>query len=1037
MTTAAKQAVKSWSSTLQLPKSSFPPRPSTGETARYLQRCADDLYSWQRRERSATTAFTLHDGPPYANGNLHIGHALNKILKDIVCRTQLARGKRVSYVPGWDCHGLPIEVKALEHHGWKKGGDHDPVAVRRAARDFAETAVQEQMRSFQSWGIMGDWEGHWKTMDKDFELRQLSVFKELARKGLIYRRHKPVYWSPSSGTALAEAELEYKDDHVSTAALVKFPLVRHPFKQDGQLVSAVIWTTTPWTIPANQAIAIREDLEYVVVRSTIHGNLFLAKSRLEFVGELINEKLQDVQSTASGAELLDAQPKYRSLFNIHDSDRPLIHADFVNADAGTGLVHCAPGHGMDDYNALWPLIQTNDVAVLAPVDSKGCFTADAIPNDGDLLKGRDVLTDGNKAVLDLLKEQQNLIVSYNYVHSSPHDWRTKEAVIVRATAQWFADVSSIRGDTIASLEDVKFFPPSGKTRLISFVENRSEWCISRQRAWGVPIPALYRIDSGEAVLTMESIDHIIKVVEQRGVDAWWSDAATESAWIPPLLLQNAKVADFRRGTDTMDVWFDSGTSWTQLPGGIPSNGKPVADVYLEGTDQHRGWFQSSVLTQIAYQKSTQEKIAPTAPFRSLITHGFTLDEKGRKMSKSEGNVIAPDEIIRGPIAHVTSMKKGRKKDKAGSVTASLGPDALRIWVASSDFTKDVVVSDTVIKNVHAALHKYRVTFKLLLGALEGCNPEHLVPYPELSQMDQIALHQLSQIKQVVTTTYKDYEFYRAVSAINRWISTDLSGLYIEAIKDSLYCDDLQSPTRRAIMTTLYHILTELQAMLAPCAPLLIEESWEHSPESIRAVDMHPLRRTWTQTSEEWNNGEIESTLPVLLAANTAVKAAQENARAAKLMGSSLESFVTLLAPNNASGKSALTVWQGTAMRQMLVVSDLRANFGDEESVSKLKNDLLVQGEQSMWVYSELIELPDGSKGWAVIQKPSSSKCERCWRYRADGQAYKDDLKFSKIEQGDCESVAKDEKKVQLCVRCREVMKELERRSDALDFLESS
>jgi isoleucyl-tRNA synthetase len=1026
MTTAATKAVKSWSSTLRLPKSSFPARPSIEDTAKYLQRCTDDLYSWQLRERSATKLFTLHDGPPYANGDLHIGHALNKILKDIICRTQLARGHRVNYVPGWDCHGLPIEIKALEHHGWKKGDEHEPVAVRSAARKFAEAAVQEQMKGFKSWGVMGDWERHWKTMDKDFELRQLSVFKELARKGLIYRRRKPVYWSPSSQTALAEAELEYRDDHVSTAALVKFPLVRHPFNQHDEVLSAVAWTTTPWTIPANQAIAVRRDLDYVLVRSKTHGNLLLAKARLDFVGELVQEDLRDVQLTLSGSDLLDAQTKYRSLFNIHDSDRPLIHADFVKSDAGTGLVHCAPGHGMDDYQALQPLIQASEVAILAPVDAKGRFTADAVPNDANLLRGRDVLKDGNQAVLDLLSEQQSLMVSYKYVHSSPYDWRTKEPVIVRATAQWFADVSSIRSETVASLEDVKFFPDGGKVRLTSFVENRNEWCISRQRAWGVPIPALYRADNEEAVLSTESIDHIIGVIEERGVDAWWSDAANNSAWISPELLCDGKAEDFRRGPDTMDVWFDSGTSWSQLPGGIPSNGQPMADVYLEGTDQHRGWFQSSILTRIAYQKSRHGDVSPTAPFRSLITHGFTLDEKGKKMSKSEGNVIAPDEIIRGSSAPLNRPKKVPKKSKPESSNASLGPDALRMWVASSDFTKDVIVSQTVIKNVHAALHKYRVTFKLLLGALEGFNPQEPLPYCELKQMDQIALYQLAQVKQLVMTAYEEHEFHRAVSALNRWINADLSGLYVEGIKDSLYCDDVQSPMRRAVQTTLYYIWTELQAMLAPFTPLLIEESWDHAPESITTADVHPNQKPWTLTPEEWKNSNIEAVLPILLATNTSVKAAQERARTDKMMGSSLESFVTLLAPSDAQGKEAFTAWQDSAMRQMLVVSDLRCEFSGQEDSSRLRDAERSRVSNERWTYVEQIELAGGSKAWAVVQKPESSKCQRCWRYRADGNAYEEDLKVSQRANCEVDAAESGQRSQQLCVRCAALVKDLEK-----------
>jgi isoleucyl-tRNA synthetase len=1043
MTAAAKQAVKSWSSTLRLPNSTFPARPWAEDIATYLQRCTDDLYLWQRRERPAANEFTLHDGPPYANGSLHIGHALNKILKDIICRTQLARGKRVSYVPGWDCHGLPIELKALNHHGWKKGGDHDPVAVRQAARSFADSAILEQMESFKSWGVMGDWENHWKTMNTDFELRQLSVFKELARKGLIYRRHKPVYWSPSSGTALAEAELEYRDDHISTAALVKFPLLRNPFSPQEKVLSAVIWTTTPWTIPANQALAVRKDLDYVVVRSPAHGNLLLAASRLDFVRELMKEDLREVRLTLSGSSILEAQAKYRSLFNIHDSDRPVFHADFVKSDAGTGLVHCAPGHGMEDYEALKPFIQAKQVAVLAPVDAMGRFTADAIPQDPSLLEGRDVLREGNQAVIDLMREQQSLITSYNYVHTTPYDWRTKEPIIVRATAQWFADVSNIRDDAIASLENVNFYPPGGKARLTSFVQNRSEWCISRQRAWGVPIPALYRVDNREAVLTPESVDHITRVIEERGTDAWWSDPPHEPTWITPTLLAGSKVEDFKRGTDTMDVWFDSGTSWSQLPGGIPSNGQPLADVYLEGTDQHRGWFQSSLLTRIAFQKSTEDQAAPAAPFRSLITHGFTLDERGRKMSKSEGNVIAPEEIIQGPALPASAGRPLRKRDRRELGAGSLGPDALRLWVASSDFTKDVVVSEMVIRTVHSALHKYRVTLKLLLGALDDFNPTGSVPYGQLGQMDQIALHQLAQVKQSVMAAYEEHEFHKAVNAINKWINTDLSALYIEAIKDSLYCDEVESLGRRAVQTTLYHILTELQAMLAPFTPLLMEESWEHTPSTIKEVDTHPLRRSWTPTPSEWNNDKIEQVLPLLLAANTAVKAAQEKARIVRQMGSSLESFVILLLPSVEGYDHVVAAWRSAVMQQMLVVSALRVETSPARELKYLLDHPRKGSVDGRWEYSTTIDLPDGSKGCAIVRKPASAKCERCWRYRADGPHFDHDLSrlnkrsLEKLKRSATKSQRGKEEALdsasdmswrlggQLCVRCSVVVDSLE------------
>ena len=527
MTQGLKDAAKLLKASLRLPASSFPARPAPQDISRYLPRCTDDLYAWQRQERPAADTFVLHDGPPYANGDLHVGHALNKVLKDIICRSKLAQGKRVNYVPGWDCHGLPIELKARQHHGWKQGQDIDAAALRQAARGFAQNAVDKQMEGFRSWVVMGDWQNHWKTMDSSFELQQLEVFKAMVGHGLVYRAHKPVFWSPSVGTALAEAELEYKDDHISTSAYVKFRLHQSDTRDPMHIV---IWTTTPWTLPANQAIAFNRSMQYCLARSNTHGALLVARSRLSELEKVIDEPLSILQETVD-PEWLSKQT-YAPLPHLgrQGSARPLVAADFVTEDSGTGLVHCAPAHGMDDYLALQPLIKAGVVEVKAPVTDEGLFDSCASPDQPALLEGQDVFTKGTETVLELLKDTTMLICVKKYTHKYPIDWRTKEPIIIRATAQWFADVSHIKDDAIGALEQVLFVPESGKVRLKSTVGGRSEWCISRQRAWGVPIPALYHVDTGEAVLTDESVTHIIDVIKKRGIDAWWSDPAGDPTW---------------------------------------------------------------------------------------------------------------------------------------------------------------------------------------------------------------------------------------------------------------------------------------------------------------------------------------------------------------------------------------------------------------------------------------------------------------------------------------------------------------------------
>ena len=967
MPAALKEAAKFLKSTLQLPSSTFPPRPKPADLAKYLPRCADDLYAWQREARPASNTFVLHDGPPYANGDLHVGHALNKIIKDIICRSRLAEGQRVDYVPGWDCHGLPIELKALEKHGWARGQGVDPVAIRTAARKFAYKTVEKQMDGFRSWGIMGDWGSHWKTMQKGFELRQLAVFQAMAEYGLIYRKNKPVFWSPSSGTALAEAELEYEEDHVSTAAMVKFPLTSSELYVFGP-VYALIWTTTPWTLPANQAIAIHSSIPYCLVTSQSHGQLVVARSRLSYLQETIGEDVKVLVEEVPIESLLQSTYSGLQDFGPDAANRPIVHADFVSAESGTGLVHCAPGHGMEDYEALQPLIRAGTVSVKAPVDNLGRFDDTASPEDPSRLAGQDVFKQGNKRVLEMLRVGNLLVHQDAYKHKYPIDWRTKEPIIIRATAQWFADVSKIKTDALHSLDAVTFLPETGRARLRSFVENRSEWCISRQRAWGVPIPAIYHKGTGEAILTAESINHIISTIDQRGIDAWWSDAQDESAWIVPGLPGDAM--DYVRGTDTMDVWFDSGSSWSLMLEDDPSPSGPLADVYVEGTDQHRGWFQSSLLTYIAQQRSSHSS-SLHAPFRILATHGFTLDFQGKKMSKSIGNVIAPDQIISGLGAPTKQTKQKRE-------VHPLGPDALRLWAASSEWTKDVVISEKVVSSVHNMLDKYRLTFKMLLGMLVDFNPETVVTYESMSRLDQIALLHLHQVHGSVRKAYTDFEFHKANATIHRWITTDLSSFYFEAIKDVLYCDSPKSIRRLSAQTALHHIFTHLQNLLGPITPLLVEESWEHSPESYKKLIEHPLRRVWTSFPDEWQDPSLTASLPHIMAINSSVKGAQEIARTQKLMGQSLASDVVIQLQENIDLSSV----PNDTWKELLVVSNFKILAGEKEVSHSTVNG----GEAASWSFSSDIPSQEGHRlGAAIVRSPSHLKCNRCWRYVVDPQ----------------------------------------------------
>ncbi|KAK1985002.1 isoleucyl-tRNA synthetase [Colletotrichum cereale] len=930
---------KSWASTLRLPKSTFPPRPLSQFRADYLRRSADDLYQWQLSNESRPT-FALHDGPPYANGGLHVGHALNKILKDMINRFKVQQGYRIRYRPGWDCHGLPIEMKAV---GTSGGKDMTATEIRKAARQLASATVLEQMDGFRSYGVMGDWDARWTTMDPDFEVRQLRLFQQMVRRGLIYRKSKPVYWSPSSRTALAEAELEYNENHVSTAAYVRYPIIGGPSLAglSGQLY-AIIWTTTPWTLPANRAIAVHDDLDYAVM--SVDGSAYLtAVSRLDAVKALFTEEEpQVVVASIKGSELTGLKYHNR-LQGVRSAPQPVIHAGFVSADSGTGLVHIAPGHGFEDYETCAEL----GIDAFAPIDDEGNFTREAFPDAPEkLTEASSILKGGSKAVLALM--QDDVLSAAKYKHKYPYDWRTKQPVVMRSTAQWFADVDSIKDDAVNALKDVKFVPASGRNRLESFVVGRSEWCISRQRAWGVPIPALYNAD-GDAVVTEESVDHIISVIQQRGIDAWFSDAPDEPAWVAPSL-----KGQFRRGTDTMDVWFDSGSSWTE------SNGQ--ADVYLEGSDQHRGWFQSSLLSYVAAQRAESDgatQAQPKPPFKTLMTHGFTLDQAGKKMSKSIGNTITPAQIMDGTLLPPIKVRGKAKVAGAGPTYEALGPDALRLWAASSEYTKDVAVGQAVLKSVHTILVKYRTIIKMLTGSMH----ESARTAPT-TVLDHIALVQLKDVAEEVRRAFAAHEFYKAFNALNRWVANDLSAFYLEAMKDRLYCGDGGG--------VLEPIFLGFLRMLSPMTPLLVEEAWDHRPDFMKAdrALLHPLYTPHDaplhdRAPSAVGEATLRRDLPVLMSVSGAVKAALEKGRLAKVLGSSLQSSVVVTTEDRAV--AGVLGKYDEELEAMFVVSSVQTNAEVPPG--------------SAWRYDEAFEV-DGARGTVSVLPPEEHKCPRCWRYVA-------------------------------------------------------
>ncbi|PCH44886.1 isoleucyl-tRNA synthetase [Wolfiporia cocos MD-104 SS10] len=983
--TQANTDGKAYTQSLRLPKTRFSlwNDPSKDDALRY--KTCDKLYQqqWNNAERPL---FVLHDGPPYANGDLHLGHALNKILKDIINRFHVLIGHRVHYTPGWDCHGLPIESKVLQKLG-KRPNELAPEEIRVAAEAFAKQEVETQQDQFQQFGVMANWtpESTYRTMEHDYEMRQLRIFQGMVEKGLIYRHYRPVYYSPSSSSALAEAELVYNDKHISHSAYVAFKLESDSPQMSPVLrtlisgradVRLLVWTTTPWTLTANMAIAVNPEMMYKAVAPSDDPSApldIIAVDREQALAEVTNGKVSVAEF--QGSDLVSAT--YRPIFaqlqgGSEPGSLPIIPSSHVTPESGTGLVHCAPAHGAEDYEVfrtLGLLSSSSSLgSLLCHVDTQGCFTdgvADVIGNDAsNALIGKEVLSEGGKAIVKLLENTGALRKMEKIRHRYPYDWRTDKPVIVIATSQWFANIDKIKDDSIAALKDVSFYPAGSRNRLETYVRSRSEWCISRQRVWGVPIPALHHIPSGRAVLDSESLSHILSVLQDKHTEYWWKGPVEE--FVPPSLrdgMDAQQLAEtWRKGTDTMDVWFDSGTSWSMLEdlysktGPENRSGKRFgADVCLEGSDQHRGWFQSQLLTAIG--AATTKERGKAAPYGTLITHGMVLDEKGYKMSKSKGNVVSPMTIING----------GENKKKA----PAYGTEVLRLWAASVEFTKDVHIGPILLSQCAETLRKIRNSARFILGVLGDQPCSDRVERKDLGLAERYVMHELFKLEKVAQQSYAAYDFPRVVNALANFANITLSSLYLDITKDCLYANANDNLQRRAVVTVLEQVLLGMTRVAAPILPYVAEEIHQILNGD---TESSVFSQQWMPTTSSWEDLEAEREMDDLLRVRTKVLSVLARAREAKKLRSSLEADVELVLPEadpkNPHPLLDLLQREEQFLKTLFIVSNV-----------KLSTKSSATARSPSWQYVEHIQLEDSDRSIELIARPAAlSKCPRCWTY---------------------------------------------------------
>jgi isoleucyl-tRNA synthetase len=932
--------------TLNLPKTSFPMRANLPQNEPKLvdKWQKDQLYFQMLEANRGKPKFILHDGPPYANGNIHIGHALNKILKDVIVKYKAMSGHLAPYVPGWDCHGLPIELQVEKNVGRAKKLSMSKAEVRRLCQDYAEKYVSVQREEFKRLGILGDWQRPYLTMAPSYEAQEIRELGKFVASGTLYRKKKPVYWCASCVTALAEAEVEY-EEHISPSIYVKFPVKdsKGKFAVDDTATYFVIWTTTPWTLPANQAIAVNPKFIYRRVR-TPQGALIIDEELVPSVMNSLGLELADyeiAEGAWTGAELEGVVCQHPWLAR----DSKIVLGEFVTRDQGTGCVHIAPGHGQEDYEVG----MRYGLEVMAPVDAEGRFTAEA----GDL-QGESVFKVDPK-IIEKLRDHGALLKAETLPHSYPHCWRCKKPVIFRATEQWFISMekNGLREAALRAIEQVHWVPPWGKDRIRGMLESRPDWCISRQRSWGVPIPAVYCKKCNEAILTQDFCDHIAGIVEIEGSDAWFIRPVTEL--VPAdLACPRCGAKEFFREEDILDVWFDSGVSHAAVVEIDPRFGGR-ADLYLEGSDQHRGWFHTALLTSIATRGR--------APYESVLTHGFTLDGKGRKMSKSLGNVIAPQEI-----------------------TKKSGAEILRLWVAAEDYREDVRISDEILNRLVEAYRRLRNTARFLISNLYDFDPEHdtILP-PDFDELDRWILHRTESLLSRCREAYEKYEFHSVFHSLNNFCSVDLSAQYLDIVKDRLYCAGAKTTERRAAQTTLHRILNVLVHLMAPILSFTAEEIWTYMskdplsgsiflsqmPQPDPAVLDRELAERWDRIFKE----------------RAEVLKALEEARTKGIIGHSLDAKVVLVNPHGGpnSNLGDLIRSDKSKMQDVLIVS--QADIF--ESVTPDSTTL-------SWYKTELMNCQ------IAVSKAEGLKCERCWKYDTE--------------------LGKDATHPTVCARCAAVLK---------------
>lgn len=885
--------------TLLMPKTDFPMRGNLPNMEPKMQEkwAEMDINAKVLERTKDRTPFVLHDGPPYANGDIHMGHALNKVLKDMINRHRSMTGYYVPYVPGWDTHGLPIE-QALTN----KGHDRKKMSIaefRELCKEYALEQVSNQREQFKRVGIRGDWENPYITLNPEFEARQIGVFGDMAKKGYIFKGLKPVYWSPSSESALAEAEIEYKD--------IKSPSIFVAFKvEDGKDVlnndeELVIWTTTPWTMPANLGISVNPEFTYVVAK-VADRKFVVAKELLNTVAEKNGWEDVQIDREINGASLENITAKHP----LFDRTSLVMLGDHVTLEAGTGCVHTAPGHGEDDYQVG----KRYGLEVLSVVDNRGMLTEAAGEFAGMFYDK------ANKPICEKLEEVGALLSLTFFEHSYPHDWRTKKPVIFRATPQWFASIEKFRPALLQAIRDTNFTPEWGETRLFNMIRDRGDWCISRQRAWGVPIPVFYA-ENGDSIITEETIAHVQDLFRENGSNIWFQKTAKEllpEGFTHP----GSPNGEFSKENDIMDVWFDSGSSHQ---GVLAERGMNYpADLYLEGSDQYRGWFNSSLITSVATNGY--------APYKGLLSHGFVLDGDGRKMSKSLGNIIAPAKIMQ-----------------------QYGADILRMWVASVDYTADVRISMDMLKQVSEMYRKVRNTLKFVHGNLDDFNYEtDYVKYEDLREVDQYMYMELQKLIKTVRVAYDRYEFATVYKAVNNFIATELSSFYLDIAKDVVYVEAPNNHARRAMQSVLFDTLNALVKLLAPIIPHTADEIFGYmawtTEESVQLTDM-------PDAVEKDNYEALTAKWSKIMAVRNVVLKSLEEARTAKVIGKSLEAKAIIYA--DAEMKAILSE-EAIDFAQMMIVSELAVD------------DLANATEEC--VKTETVAV--------AVTKAEGEKCDRCW-----------------------------------------------------------